>query len=78
MSEDRPLNPPILGDFKLKKVVTSPQSWGTRRTKNFGSQIERTLLLGNAFFSDKNCLLEKKLNLNQTIIFIILSILYLL
>ena len=28
VSEDCPLNPPILGDFELKKVVNSPQSWG--------------------------------------------------
>jgi hypothetical protein len=28
VSEDRPLDPPILGDFELRKVVNSPQSWG--------------------------------------------------
>ena len=50
MSEDRPLNPPILGDFELKKVVNSPQSWGAGGAKNFGYQTGRTLLL-ERFFS---------------------------
>jgi hypothetical protein len=27
VSEDRPLNPPILGDFELRKVVNSPKAW---------------------------------------------------
>jgi hypothetical protein len=50
VSEDRPLNPPILGDFELKKVVNSPQSWWAGGAKNFGSQTGRTLLL-ERFFS---------------------------
>jgi hypothetical protein len=39
--EDRPLNPPILGDFELRKVVNSPQSWEAGG-KNF-SQTRRSL-----------------------------------
>lgn len=79
MSEDHPLNPPILWDFELKKVVNSSQSWGAGGAKNFGFQTGRTLLVGMVFLSNKNCLPEKNLlNLNQTIIFILLSILYLL
>jgi hypothetical protein len=27
VSEDRPLNPPILGDFELEKVTNSSRSW---------------------------------------------------
>ena len=50
VSEDRPLNPPILGDFELKKVVNFPQSWGAGGAKNFGSQTGRILLL-ERFFS---------------------------
>jgi hypothetical protein len=28
-----PLNPPILGDFELRKVPISPQSWGAGGAK---------------------------------------------
>jgi hypothetical protein len=27
VSEDRPLNPPILGDFEFEKVTNSSRSW---------------------------------------------------
>ena len=43
--EDRPLNPPILGDFELRKVVKSPQSWGAGGAKNFSSQTRRGLAI---------------------------------
>jgi len=33
----------ILGDFELRKVVNSPQSWGAGGTKNVSSQTRRGL-----------------------------------
>ena len=44
VSEDRRLNPPIPGDFELKKVVNSPQTWGAGGAKNFSPQTRRGLV----------------------------------
>jgi len=45
VSEYRPLNPPILGDFELRKVVNSPQIRGAGGAKNFSDQTKRGLFL---------------------------------
>jgi hypothetical protein len=42
--ENCPLNPPILGDFELRKVVNSPQSWGAGGAKNLSVQTSRGLI----------------------------------
>ena len=45
VSEDRPLNPPILGDFELRKVVNSPQRWGAGGAIYLSSQTRRGLAI---------------------------------
>jgi hypothetical protein len=40
VSEDRPLNPTILGDFELRKAVNSPQSWGAGGAKTLALKLD--------------------------------------